>query len=141
VSKQKTSRLPIGLVSRITGASVRQIDYWTSLGLLRASDYPEHKRWRGYSFRDTLRIAVIARLRSEGVSLDTISAISKSLSKQGEDLLGNGKLVAHGKKVFVRASLGEAYDAVSGQSTFLFVDLERVSLPIKEGFQKAAVEL
>lgn len=137
MAKYKSGKLSIGLVSKITGASIRQIDYWTSLGLLKASDYPDHKGWRGYSFPDTVRIRVIAELRGQGVSLETIKVISEYLSGEGEDLLASGKLVAHGTKVYVRPSLGQAYDAVSGQTTFLFVDLGKLSQPIKEEFRKA----
>ncbi len=140
MARHKTGFLPIGMVSRITGASARQIDYWTSVGLLKSTDYPEHKRWRGYTFKDTLRIAVIAKLRAEGISLETIKAISTHLARRREDLLSNGKLVAYGTKVFVCPSADTAYDAVSGQTTFLFVDLKKVSDPIKEEFQKAIIE-
>ena len=137
MAKYKSGMLSIGLVSKITGASIRQIDYWTSLGLLKATDYPDHNGWRGYNFRDTLRVAVIGKLRAEGVSLSTIRAISKHLSREGDDLLHSGKLVAHGTKVYVRPSLDQAYDAVSGQTTFLFVDLGKLSPPIEEEFRKA----
>ena len=139
MAKYKSEKLSIGLVARITGATLRQIDYWTTLGLLKSYAYPDHKRWRGYSFKDALRISVIVKLRSEGVNLDTIKAISSKLSKEGEELLSSGKLVAYGKKVFIRSSANEAYEAVSGQATFLFVDLEKISTPIKEVFQRGGL--
>ncbi|HEX6512635.1 MAG TPA: MerR family transcriptional regulator [Chloroflexota bacterium] len=60
-------RLSIGEAARVTGVSVRQLNYWTQKGLVRALGTPGKKR---YDFRALERISLIKRHLNEGYPLD-----------------------------------------------------------------------
>lgn len=117
----------------ITGATARQLDYWQSKGLLTPSGTPRGERgWRGYTIDDAIFARTIRALREEGVSLPKIEEVLKVLSKKMRgaeepgQLLRTLKLVAYGGDIYVKQSARAAYRAVDGQSTFLFIDMDRI---------------
>lgn len=118
----------IGEVRRITGASLRQLDYWANIGFLMPSgEEARRKGWRSYSFNDLVRIRAVVKLRTEGVSLQTIQKVIDKLKEHSTDPLRELKLLVYGGKVFLCHSREEVYEAMSRQSTFLFMDLEQVA--------------
>ncbi|MBV8086616.1 MAG: MerR family transcriptional regulator [Chloroflexi bacterium] len=60
-------RLSVGEAARVTGASVRQVSYWTQKGLVRAIGTPTKRR---YDFRALERIALIKQHLAEGYALE-----------------------------------------------------------------------
>ena len=114
-----------GLVSRITGASARQLDYWNWTGFVQPSGVAGRKR--KYSFDDVVRIFAVMRLKEAGLSLQAIKRALSKLSQHHRDPLREVKLVAYRGNVFVCRSAEEAYRAADGQSTFIFMDLGKVA--------------
>ena len=66
------------VVLRVTGASTNQLKYWVKIKLLT----PTHKGRRYlYTFRDVIRIRIIAKLKDKGLSLQKIRKGIDNLSK------------------------------------------------------------
>ena len=122
---KKMEVLNTGLVRRITGASARQLDYWSWTGFLEPSSITGHKRH--YSFEDVVRIMAVMRLKEAGLSLQAIRKAIAKLQQYHEDPLRELKLVVYLNDVYVYHSAEEAYRAVDGQSTYLFMDLGKVA--------------
>ncbi len=75
-------------VARIVGITYRQLDHWTSTGLVRASvrDAEGSGTQRLYAFEDIVQLRVIKRLRDAGVSLQRIRTAMDTIREQGLDL-------------------------------------------------------
>ena len=114
-----------GLVMRITGASARQLDYWSWTGFVQPSGIAGRKR--KYSLDDVVRIAAVMRLKEAGLSLQAIRKALHKLRQHHQDPLRELKLVAYLGNVYVYGSTEEAYRAVDGQATFLFMDVGKVA--------------
>jgi len=114
-----------GLVMRITGASARQLDYWTWSGLIQPIDTDSYKR--RYSFEDVVRITAVMRLKEEGLSLQAIRKTIAKLRQHHQDPLRDLKLVAYRGDVYVYNSEEDAYRAIDGQATYIFMDLGKVA--------------
>ena len=114
-----------GLAMRITGASARQLDYWSWSGFLQPSG--NTGRRRNYSFEDIVRIVAVMRLKEAGLSLQGIRKAIDKLRQHHEDPLKELKLVAYRGDVYVYRTTEEAYRAVDGQSTYIFMDLGKVA--------------
>ena len=134
--------LSTGLVARISGASPRQLDYWVIRGLLNPSGQPTPKgKWRAYSLADAMVATAIKSLRDQGVSLqhirDALAQLQVRLEGKPEphQVLKKSKLLAYGGKVYVRRTSGPAHRAIDGQTTFLFVDFERVYDQVAHGVE------
>ena len=114
-----------GLVIRITGASARQLDYWTWSGLVQPVDTASYKR--KYSFEDIVRITAVMRLKEAGLSLQAIRKTIIKLRQHHQDPLKDLKLVAYRGDVYVYNSEEDAYRAADGQATYIFMDLGKVA--------------
>lgn len=114
-----------GLVMRITGASARQLDYWSWSGFVPPSSIAGRKR--EYSFDDVVRIVAVMRLKEAGLSLQTIRKALNKLRQHHQDPLRELKLVAYLGNVYTYRSAEEAYRAVDGQSTYIFMDIGKVA--------------
>lgn len=131
---------------RITGATARQLDYWESKGLLTPSGTViEGRGWRGYTIDDAILARTIKMLREEGTSLRKIEQVLEvllksepSAAKRGEHLQSL-KLVAYGGDVYVKTTTGEAYRAVDGQATFLFIDMEQIGQQVERELSKLGI--
>lgn len=87
-------------VSKLVGISYRQLDYWTTTGLVRASvrDAGGSGTQRLYAFDDIVQLRLIKRLLDTGVGLQRIrSAIEyirdRGLSLQDVTLVSDGSTV------------------------------------------------
>ena len=122
---KRTEGFNTGLAMRITGASARQLDYWSWSGFLQPSGTTGRRR--KYSFEDIVRIVAVMRLKEAGLSLQGIRKAIDKLRQHHKDPLKELKLVAYRGDVYVYRTTEEAYRAVDGQSTYLFMDLGKVA--------------
>ena len=78
-------------VCKITGISYRQLDHWTSTGLINASirNIKGSGFHRLYSFNDIVLVKLVNKLRDAGISLQKIRVALENVSK----LLGKKKNV------------------------------------------------
>jgi DNA-binding transcriptional MerR regulator len=67
------------------------------------------------------------RLKEAGLSLQAIRKALNKLRQHHQDPLRELKLVAYLGNVYVYGSTEEAYRAVDGQATFLFMDVGKVA--------------
>ena len=125
VGSMDMETLSTGLVRRITGATARQLDYWSWSGFLEPSSVTGNKRH--YSFEDVVRIMAVMRLKEAGLSLQAIRKAIDKLKQYHHDPLRELKLVVYLNDVYVYHSAEDAYRAVDGQSTYLFMDLGKVA--------------
>jgi DNA-binding transcriptional MerR regulator len=75
-------------VAKIVGVSYRQLDHWTSTGLVTPSvrDADGSGSQRLYGFDDIVRLKVIKRLRDAGVSLQRIRKALDEVAERGLSL-------------------------------------------------------
>jgi uncharacterized protein (DUF433 family) len=107
-------------VSRLTGLTARQLQYWDGEGFFRPSikpTDPSAPRIRLYSFRDIVALKVLDRLRNrEQVPLQHLREVKKKLMALGDDAWAATKLHVHNKRVtFVNPDTHAYEEVVSGQ--------------------------
>jgi DNA-binding transcriptional MerR regulator len=92
--------------AELAGIPYYSLHAWTRRGLVT----PSVKRGRGtgnfrlFSLRDIVALRAIGRLRDQGVSLDTIAAAVKTLTRGtrlGESPLADYTFLARGKRVYI----------------------------------------
>lgn len=69
---------PTDIVLRVTGASANQLKYWVKIGLV--APLQDGKRYF-YTFRDIIKIKVVADLKNRGLSLQKIRKGIDNLAK------------------------------------------------------------
>ena len=94
------------LMSKVTGASIRQIDYWDRTGLVKPSVQIAVGKGipRLYSFTDIVQMKTVVVLRGQGISLQKIRkciAYLKAHLPEIEAPLPELKLVTDGERIFV----------------------------------------
>ncbi len=79
-------RYTAGTAHKVSGLSYRQLDHWASSGFLRptAKDTTGQGNHREYSFSDLVALRAAARLRKEGVSLQSLRQIVNYLQRRHE---------------------------------------------------------
>lgn len=90
-------------VCRITGVSYRQLDYWTTTGLISASAKAAQGSGsrRLYTYRDVLEVKIIVALLHSGLSLQTARTTLPRLRKVTTDKLLSATIASDGKTVSV----------------------------------------
>lgn len=70
-------------VCRLAGITYRQLDYWARRGIVVPSiaEANGSGTWRLYSTADVCAAALLARLASMGVRLDSVSAVTAALQQ------------------------------------------------------------
>lgn len=73
-AEQPIKGYPAGVVRAVTGVTSRELDYWTTTGLVAASAREsrgtgEHRR---YAVEDVVRVAAVRWLRKSGMSLQGV---------------------------------------------------------------------
>jgi DNA-binding transcriptional MerR regulator len=108
-------------VAKIVGISYRQLDHWTTTGLVTPSvqESDGSGTQRLYSFDDIVQLRVIRRLRNAGASLQKIAKVIEALRDRGLALGADVTLMTDGSSVFVCDSQDQVMDLLmSGQGVF-----------------------
>jgi DNA-binding transcriptional MerR regulator len=107
-------------VCKIVGISYRQLDYWTTTGLVVPSvrDAEGSGSQRLYSFEDIVRLKVIKSLLDTGVSLQRIRMAIEFIRDRGLSLR-NITLLSDGSTVYALDDQREIIDLIQrGQGVF-----------------------
>lgn len=107
-------------VCDIVGISYRQLDYWTTTGLISPSvrDAEGSGSQRLYSFEDIVQLKVIKRLLDTGVSLQRIRTAMDFVRNRGLSLR-NVTLLSDGSQVYALDDQRQIIDLLqSGQGVF-----------------------
>jgi DNA-binding transcriptional MerR regulator len=107
-------------VCEIVGVSYRQLDYWTTTGLVipsvRSAEGSGSQRL--YGFEDIVKLKVIKRLLDAGVSLQRIRAALEFVEDRGLSLQ-NVTLISDGSRVYAVDDEREIIDLLQqGQGVF-----------------------
>jgi DNA-binding transcriptional MerR regulator len=116
------------VVLRVTGASANQLKYWVKIGLVTPTQ--DGKRYL-YSFRDIIRIKVVADLKNKGLSLQKIRKGIDNLAKvlpADDDPLSKLIIFTDGHDM-VAMEKGMYFSATSMQRYFQF-DIEQLQASI-----------
>ena len=109
-------------VAKIVGVTYRQLDHWTSTGLVQPSvrDAEGSGSQRLYGFDDIVQLKVIKRLRDAGVSLQRIRKALDEVESQGLTLRDITLASDSAGKVFAINDQQQAIDLLmSGQGVFV----------------------
>lgn len=91
-------------VSSLTGVSVRQLNNWDKIGLIKPSVQKSHGpgTLRLYSFEDIVEVKTVMFLKSQNISLKKIKKAVNYLKKflKYESPLKEAKLVTNGKEIY-----------------------------------------
>ena len=131
-------------VAQVTGASLRQVDYWTRRGLVRPSAQAGRGKGsrRRYTFKDLVAVQAIHELRERGCSLQKVRTAVDYLKKHypsERDLLAKVTLLTDGNHVYILTDEQEVMEVVTRQHVWslalgqMIVELQQKveSLPTK----------
>ena len=107
-------------VCKVVGVTYRQLDYWTTTGLVRASvrDAGGSGTQRLYSFDDIVQLKLISRLLDAGISLRRIRSAIAFIRDQGLSLK-DVTLVSDGATVYALDDERQLIDLLQrGQGVF-----------------------
>jgi DNA-binding transcriptional MerR regulator len=138
-------------VCKIVGISYRQLDYWTTTGLVTPSvrNAEGSGSQRLYAFEDIVALKVIKSLLDAGVSLQRIRTALEFVSDQGLSLR-TLTLLADGSKVYALDDNQEVIDLLGrGQGVFAIavapvyraVEAEVTHLPSERAFPAVPASL
>jgi DNA-binding transcriptional MerR regulator len=98
----KTASFTVMEVSRIVGASRRQIDYWHKTRLLSPSlkETVGKKLIRRYSVQDIIELKIIVRLLRSSMPLQKIRASFHFIGNRSEDL-ANSVILTDGQTIYL----------------------------------------
>lgn len=116
-------------VAKVVGISYRQLDHWTSTGLVTPSvrDAEGSGSQRLYGFDDIVQLKVIKRLRDAGVSLQRIRRAVEEVRDRGLSLRDLMLASDSGGNVFAVDDQQQAMDLLmSGQGVF-FIAIDPVA--------------
>ena len=136
-------QLATGAVRRITGASQRQLTYWDSTGLLRASAKATgHRR---YTFPDVVAVKTVMALRRKGCSLQQVRKAVVHLRKQypyeaSPNMLASLTLLTDGKTVYMLTDANQVMDVVSKQTVWWIVNVGKLILEVQEAVRTLPLE-
>jgi DNA-binding transcriptional MerR regulator len=110
-------------VSGLTGASVRQIDYWARTGLLRPSDQQGRGKGsrRRYAFRDVVAVQTIQKLREGNCPLQKVRTAIRYLKAHypagasNTEFLSRLTLLTDGQKVYLGSDEREVMEVLTRQ--------------------------
>ncbi len=107
-------------VCKVVGITYRQLDYWTTTGLVTPSvrDAEGSGSQRLYSFEDIVQLKVIKNLLNTGVSLQRIRKAIEFVRERGLSLR-NVTLLSDGETVYALDNQSEIIDLIArGQGVF-----------------------
>ncbi|MDR3152404.1 MAG: MerR family transcriptional regulator [Bifidobacteriaceae bacterium] len=128
-------------VCAAVGITFRQLDYWTTTGLVTPSIRVSHSSGvhRLYSFKDIVFIRLIAKITGDlGISLQKVRTAINIMKTQFENLK-DATIVSDGTSVYACKSKEEVYDILrEGQGVFsitldgIFQDVEASLANVKK---------
>jgi DNA-binding transcriptional MerR regulator len=129
-------------VCKIVGVSYRQLDYWTTTGLVTPSvrNAEGSGSQRLYGFEDIVKLKVIKRLLDAGVSLQRIRAAMQFVEESGLRL-DNVTVISDGSKVYAvdddrqiidLLQRGQGVFAIAVQPVYEEVEAEVANLPAEQ---------
>ncbi|MDR2799063.1 MAG: MerR family transcriptional regulator [Bifidobacteriaceae bacterium] len=128
-------------VCAAVGITFRQLDYWTTTGLVTPSIRVSHGSGvhRLYSFKDIVFIRLIAKITNDlGISLQKVRTAIHKMRNEFENLK-DATIVSDGTTVYACRSKEEVYDILrDGQGVFsitldgIFQDVENSLLNVKK---------
>lgn len=129
-------------VAKLVGISYRQLDHWTTTGLVRASvrDAEGSGTQRLYSFADIVELKVVKQLRDAGVSLQRIRRALDFVRDRGLDLRNVTLLSDSAKRVYAVDDSRELIDLLQrGQGVFA-IAVEPVVAELEADVRNLAAE-
>lgn len=135
------------VAAAVAGATVRQIKYWDSTGLVPAMYSPGRQGiGRKWSLSNLVQLRTVATLRESSVSLQACRKVAEYLQAQGESLASRKLLVRDGDNPDVLTLEGEEM-AVSmlekpGQTVprVCLIDMPKRIAEVQERLSEALVE-
>ncbi|MDR3116647.1 MAG: MerR family transcriptional regulator [Bifidobacteriaceae bacterium] len=128
-------------VCSAVGITFRQLDYWTTTGLVTPSIRVSHSSGvhRLYSFKDIVFIRLIAKITGDlGISLQKVRTAINKMKTEFENLK-DATIVSDGTSVYACRSKEEVYDILrEGQGVFsitldgIFQDVEESLANVKQ---------
>jgi len=118
---------PTNLVRKLTGASPNQLKYWVRINLVS----PDREgKASFYSFKDIVKLRVLASLRNKGLSLQKVRKGIENLSKMLPDDEPLTRLIIYtdGMDMIV-VEKGKYFNAITRQQYFRF-DTEQIGAEI-----------
>jgi DNA-binding transcriptional MerR regulator len=118
---------PTNLVHKLTGASLNQLKYWVRINLVS----PEREgKSSFYSFKDIVKLRVLASLRNKGLSLQKVRDGIENLSKMLPDDEPLSRLIIYTDGVdMIVAEKGKYFSAITRQQ-YLRFDTEQIGSEI-----------
>ena len=125
-------------VMSFTGLTSRQLNYFDTTGLLSPSVQPAHGRGtsRLYSFRDVVVLRLIAKLRRQGISLQTVRKAVDYLHTMEQTTLSDSVLAINGEDVVMveRDQLAVSLLKQPGQLCFL-IDVGGITREVEDAIR------
>lgn len=118
---------PTNLVRKLTGATPNQLKYWVRINLVS----PEREgKSSFYSFKDIVKLRVLASLRNKGLSLQKVRDGIENLSKMLPDDEPLSRLIIYTDGVdMIVAEKGKYFSAITRQQ-YLRFDTEQIGAEI-----------
>jgi len=118
---------PTKLVQKLTGATLNQLKYWVRISLVA----PERAgKSFFYSFKDIVKLRVLASLRRKGLSLQKVRKGIENLSRMLPDDEHLSRLIIYTDGVdMIVVEKGKYFSAITKQQYFRF-DTEQIGAEI-----------
>lgn len=126
---------PTNLVQKLTGATLNQLKYWVRINLVS----PEREgKSSFYSFKDIIKLRVLASLRNKGLSLQKVRKGIRTLSMMLPDDEPLSRLIIYTDGIdMIVAEKGKYFSAITRQQ-YLRFDTEQIGAEIVD-LQKSDV--
>ncbi|MDR3128186.1 MAG: MerR family transcriptional regulator [Bifidobacteriaceae bacterium] len=115
-------------VCQAVGITFRQLDYWTTTGLVTPSIRVSHKSGvhRLYSFKDIVFIKLVAKITGDlGISLQKVRTAINKMKNEFESLK-DATIVSDGTSVYACRSKEEVYDILRGGQGVFSITLDGI---------------
>ena len=114
---------PTNLVRKLTGATLNQLKYWVRINLVS----PEREgKFSFYSFKDIVKLRVLASLRNRGLSLQKVRKGIRTLSMMLPDDEPLSRLIIYTDGIdMIVAEKGKYFSAITRQQ-YLRFDTEQI---------------